>query len=112
MILQETDTKTIVNRLREELHPMAIYLFGSQSSGKADAADSDVDLFIVVPDDGEDSYRKTVRAYRSLRDLGFPKDILVRHESRFHERSAWQNSVESQVVQTGQLLYRSDETRV
>jgi len=112
MILQETDTKEIVERIRKELHPNAIYLFGSQSSGKATTADSDVDLCIVVPDDGEDSYRKTVRAYRSLRDLGFPKDVLVRHESRFNERSAWSNSVESQVIKTGQLLYRNDEPRV
>ena len=105
MILNSEHSNEIVRRLRSELSPTAIYVFGSQGKGTADARRSDVDLFILVPDDGEDCYRKSVRAYRSLRELPFPKDIVVRTEARFRERSNWPGSIEKEVAETGKKLF-------
>ena len=105
MILQADQSAEIVRRLAEELAPEEIYLFGSQADGTAADGRSDVDLCVVVPDDEESSYRKAVRAYRSLRGLGLPKDILVRHRSRFVERARWTSSVEHEIAKHGRRIY-------
>lgn len=106
MILKKEQAVEIVNRLQVALGPTAIYLFGSQADGKAVEAGSDVDLCVVVPDDDEDTYRKTVRAYKCLRDLGFPKDVIVRHQTNFDKRSRWMSSIEREVARRGRLIYR------
>ena len=105
MILDQEQSKNIVERLKNELNPLKIFLFGSQAQGGASSETSDVDLCVIVPDDGEQSYRKTVRAYKSLRDLKIPKDIVVRHQSQFEERSHWLNSLENEISRTGSLIY-------
>ena len=105
MILTDTQARDIVDRLRTALQLEEIFLFGSQATGKADAKESDVDPCVVVPDDAESSYDKTVRTYRSLRGTRIPKDLIVRHRSRFAERADWSHSVERQIMQTGQRLY-------
>lgn len=106
MILERQQTEEVVRRLRGALRPRAIYLFGSQATGAATEDESDVDLCIVVHDDDEDVYQKSVRAYRVLRDLDFPKDLIVRHESSFKERATWLNSIEREVATSGKLIYR------
>lgn len=107
MILKEEQTKEIVNRLKEALQPTVIYLFGSQVQGEPGSG-SDVDLCVVVPDDSEDTYRKTVKAYRCLRNLRFPKDLLVRHQSKFETRSQWRGAIEREIAQSGRIVYRSE----
>lgn len=105
MILQADQSEEIVRRLAEELAPEEIYLFGSQADGTAADGRSDVDLCVVVPDDNESFYHKTVRAYRSLRGLKIPKDIIVRHRSQFAQRAKWPSSVEHEIASTGLRLY-------
>ena len=107
MISQEQQSK-IVERL-QVLDPDTIYLFGSCVSGVAVEGKSDVDLLVVVPDDGENSYRKAVKAYRSLSDIPFPKDIIVRHRGKFRERATWTSSIEREVFRKGRVLYRRNE---
>jgi predicted nucleotidyltransferase len=106
MILDSEQSKNIVDRLRRELHPLKIILFGFQTRGNATSQESDVDLCVVVPDDAEHSYKKAVRAYnKSLRGLRIPKDIIVRHQSKFEEISHWLNSLEGEISRTGSPLY-------
>lgn len=105
MILTEEQRDDVVRRLRSGLDPRAVYLFGSQASGKADSETSDVDLCVVVADGIDDVYRQTVDAYRSLRGLPFSKDIVVRREADFHERSQWLNSLECEIRKTGKLIF-------
>lgn len=90
------------------LNPTRVYLFGSQADGTAQQGLSDVDICVVVPDDTEDSYHKSVRAYRSLANFSMPKDIIVRHEGKFRKRSRWQSSIEREVVDHGQLIFEND----
>jgi len=106
MILQAEQSDEIVRRLKDELSPEEIYLFGSQAKGTAVDGRSDVDLCVVVADDSEPSHRKAVRAYRSLRGLGLPKDIIVRHRSSFTERAQWASAVEHEVAQHGRCIYQ------
>lgn len=106
MVLQAEQTAEIVHRLTAALSPDEIYLFGSQAAGTAVEGLSDVDLCVIVPDDNESSYEKSVRAYRCLRGLGLPKDIIVRHRSRFAERVSWSSTVEHEVAQHGRKIYQ------
>jgi predicted nucleotidyltransferase len=105
MILESEQASSIVARLKAELNPLKIYLFGSQASGRASQQTSDVDLCIIVSDDSEPAFKKAVRAYKSLRGLRIPKDILVRYQSQFEERARWVNSLEREVSETGTLIY-------
>jgi predicted nucleotidyltransferase len=105
MILKPEQSQKIVERLRRELDPVSIYLFGSQATERATEEDSDVDLCVVVPDDEEHTFKKASRAYRSLRDLQLPKDIIVCHKSRFEKRSTWLNSLERHIAECGTILF-------
>ena len=105
MILNTEQSQNIVTQLRDELNPIRIYLFGSQANGTASEDGSDIDLCIVVPDDSEHVFKKATRAYRALRNFKFPKDILVRHKTRFEERSTWVNSLEREIAERGTVLY-------
>lgn len=106
MILHAEQSAEIVRRLKDELSPEEIYLFGSQAKGTAVEGQSDIDLCVVVADDSEPVHRKAVRAYRSLRGLGLPKDIIVRHRSSFAERAQWTSSVEHEVARNGRRIYQ------
>lgn len=105
MILSSEQAQTIVERLKESLDPLWIYLFGSQANGTASGEDSDIDLLVVVRDDGESPLKKSARAYKCLRDMKVPKDIIVRHQSLFEERSRWLNSLEREILEQGTILY-------
>ena len=106
MILQEKQLKQTIRLLRDRIHPEAIYLFGSQATGKAAEHSGDVDLCIIVKDDQE-TYRQTVDAYESLQSMPFPKDIIVRCQSRFDERAAWPATLEREVREKGRLVYKA-----
>lgn len=106
-MLEQKQLSQLVEGL-QVLNPSRVYLFGSQANGTARQGLSDVDICVVVPDDEEDSYRKSVKAYRSLADFPMPKDIIVRHEGNFRKRSGWQSSIEREVVDHGQLIFGND----
>lgn len=93
-----------VGRLADELHPVAIYLFGSRASGRA-REDSDVDLCIIVPDSDEARHKISERAYLCMREAPVSKDLYVVKESAFRKRSKWLNAIEREVGDSGKLLY-------
>ena len=93
-----------VELLQKRIKPEAIYLFGSQVSGKASEQSGDVDLCLIVADDRE-PYRDAVDAYESLQEMPFPKDIIVRRKSRFDERADWPHTLEHEVKNTGRRIY-------
>lgn len=93
-----------VSRLRREFDPCAVYLFGSHAEGRAGAW-SDLDLLVVVPESGEDFYRRSARAHRALRGLGVPKDVMVYTADEFDSRAALPVSFERVVRDRGRLLY-------
>lgn len=74
MISKRTLTQA-ARRLVDGFDPERIVLFGSQARGTADER-SDVDLLVVVPVRGK-RRALTVAMDRSLRGLGFARDIIV-----------------------------------
>lgn len=94
----------IVQRLREELSPRAIYLFGSYVYGKP-GPQSDIDLLVVVDDSPLSVYERDAAAYRALIGIGVPKDVMVYTRSEFERRAALPVSFERTVKNKGKLLY-------
>ena len=69
----------LIKRTVEAVHPLRIILFGS-AARSAMGPDSDLDLLIVMSD-GNHRRRTAQTVYRSLRGIGFPKDVVVVTES-------------------------------
>lgn len=93
-----------VQRLRQEFDPRAIYLFGSHAEGRA-GPDSDLDLLVVLNESAESRCQRSTRAYRALRGLGVPKDVLVYTAREFDERARLPVSLERTIQDTRRLLY-------
>jgi predicted nucleotidyltransferase len=97
----------ITKRLAESIHPERIYLFGSHVTGNADE-DSDIDLFIVVPDTDQSTHDLALKGRANMRDLIIPMDIIVCTRS---EVEKWQNvkcTLIYTVMRKGKLLYESE----
>jgi uncharacterized protein len=94
----------IVARLRAALSPMAIYFFGSYAYG-VPASHSDIDLIVVVADSGLSPYQRDAQAYRALRGVPVPADVLVYTRAEFEQRAALPISLEHTVKSRGRLLY-------
>jgi len=69
----------VVSRTVAAAHPIRIVLFGSAARGTM-GPDSDLDLLVVVRD-GVHRRRTAQAIYRSLRGIGFAKDVVVVTES-------------------------------
>ena len=69
----------VVRRIVATAHPRRIILFGSAARGPM-GPNSDLDLLVVMPD-GTHRRNAATEIFRSLRGIGFPKDIVVVTES-------------------------------
>ena len=99
--------KEITNRLKDALHPLKIYLFGSHACGDADEG-SDIDLLIVVPDTNQSHHDLALKGRANLRDLIIPMDLIVCTHS---EIKKWENvkcTLIYTVMRKGKLLYESE----
>lgn len=94
------EIRAIAQMLRQTLRPTRMYLFGSFAKGTA-RADSDYDLYIVVPDDAGNPLELSRLAYDAIRGMKQRRaDIIIKHESVFLERAS-HNTIERTVVQEG-----------
>ncbi len=73
----------VVKRTVRAVQPLRIILFGSAARGTM-GQDSDLDLLVVVPD-GVHRRRTAQAVYKSLRGIGFAKDVVVVTESDVRE---------------------------
>ncbi len=94
----------IVRRLVEALRPDRIYLFGSRARGEA-RPDSDYDLLVVVAESDLPPHRRDQVAYRALRGVGVPKDVLVWTDEEFDSRRRVVCSLPATVLREGRLVY-------
>ena len=95
----------ISEAIRLAVQAERIYLFGSHAYGTPNK-DSDLDFFIVIPDEG----MKPLEAIRHARFALIPLnrktsvDILADYRSRFDQRSKL-NTLERTIANEGVLLY-------
>ena len=100
----ERTLATIVERLRDALAPIAIYLFGSYVYGDPDR-DSDIDLLVVVEDSGLSAYERDAAADRALRGIRRSIDVQVYTRAEFETRAALPVSFERTVARKGRLIH-------
>jgi len=101
----ETDVlDEMVRRLVAEFHPEKIILFGSRAWGTPDE-DSDVDLFVIVPESDEHPIRRMQRAHHCLGNIPVPTDILVKTRAEAEHYRRVRASLEYKVFTEGKVLY-------
>ncbi len=94
----------ITNRLVNEFRPENIFLFGSHVWGNPHK-DSDLDLLIIVTDSNLSSSKRSAIAYRCLRDVPYPLDILVKTRKEIEKFAQIPMSLEHQILNRGKCLY-------
>ena len=99
----ETVLAEVVRRLVEAVNPDKILLFGSRARGDS-RSDSDLDL-LIVKDSVEPRHRRAVPAYRALRGLGVPKDIVWYTPQEVTEWAGVVNHLIWRALSEGRILY-------
>ncbi len=94
----------VVERLVRGLNPAHIYLFGSHAYGEP-GIDSDIDLFIIVPDSDLPRHRREARALGHLIGLACPLDVLVYTRAEVEKWANVTTSLPHKVLAKGKLLY-------
>ena len=94
----------IVNRLVQGLNAERIYLFGSHAYGQPDA-DSDIDLFVVVPTSDLPRHRRNAQALGYLFGLACPIDVIVYTRAEMEKWANVKTSLPHKVLTRGRLLY-------
>ena len=94
----------ITNRLVQEFRPENIFLFGSHIWGTPHK-DSDLDLLVIVTDSNYSPSKRSSIAYRCLRDIPYPLDILVKTRKEIEKFAQIPISLEHQILHKGRCLY-------
>jgi uncharacterized protein len=94
----------VTNRLVQEFNPETIFLFGSHIWGIPNA-DSDLDLLVIVSHSEISSSKRSTLAYRCLRDIPYPLDILVKTREEVEKFAQIPQSLEHQILYKGKCLY-------
>lgn len=96
--------KELTRRLVEEFQPEQVILFGSHAWGTP-SEDSDVDLLVIVSASGLTPTARAARAYRCLRGVRVPKDILVKTRAEAERYRHVPASLDSEIFEHGRVLY-------
>ena len=100
-----TDTlNEITRRLVAEFGPEEIVLFGSHAWGTP-AADSDLDLLVILSTSDQSATQRASRAYRCLRGVMAPLDILVKTREEVERFRGVRASLVSKILGSGRVLY-------
>jgi uncharacterized protein len=94
----------ITDRLVQAFEPDSIFLFGSHAWGTPHA-DSDLDLLVVLSFSELSASKRSTLAYRCLRDIPYPLDILVKTRQEIAKFSQVVSSLEHQILSKGKCLY-------
>jgi predicted nucleotidyltransferase len=104
-MLKQKEIEAITEIIKETVECEKIYLFGSYAYGTP-TKDSDLDFYVVIPDDADRPIEVMRKIRRNLRriDQTIPVDILAGRASRFAELSELP-SMQQRIVKEGALLY-------
>lgn len=91
-------------RLVEEFKPEQIWLFGSYAWGEP-TEDSDLDLFVIVPNSDQNSLSRAQQAHRALGKLTLPKDVIVKTCAEVARVQHLRPTLAYKVLHEGRLLY-------
>lgn len=94
----------IVKRLVDVYHPLSIYLFGSYAWGQLNE-ESDLDVFIVIDNSDEPTYRRPVKGYHALFGLNVDAEIIVRTKSEFEANMSDKTTLSYKIKNDGKVIY-------
>lgn len=94
----------VTKRIVAALAPVRVVLFGSYAWGEPDS-DSDLDLYVIVPDQPEPAYRLARRAYHALHGVHIPVDLVVRTRTESDRQAGVASSFDREVLSRGVVLY-------
>jgi len=103
--------REIAERVIAALTPERVLLFGSYAWG-VPHEESDMDLYVVVPEQGEPGYRLARKAYRALRGVKVPVDIIVRTHDESERNAPVAASLDREVLEKAVVLCDWREDRV
>ena len=93
--------------IAEKYNPERILLFGSYANDCPNA-DSDVDILVVFPGNG-DAADRSLEIRLALKP-DFPLDLLTRSAGEVAKRIAWNDWFLQEVMEKGKVLYESGNT--
>jgi predicted nucleotidyltransferase len=96
--------REVTDRIVAALAPVRVVLFGSYAWGEPDS-DSDLDLYVIVPDQSEPAYRLARRAYQALHGVSIPVDVVVRTRTESDRNAGVASSFDREVLSRGVVLY-------
>jgi predicted nucleotidyltransferase len=96
--------REVTDRIVAALAPVRVVLFGSYAWGEPDS-DSDLDLYVIVPDQSEPAYRLARRAYHALHGVNIPVDVVVRTRTESARNAGVASSFDREVLSRGVVLY-------
>lgn len=99
----ENYLKEAVKRIVGVFHPDKIILFGSYAYGVPNA-DSDIDLLVVMDSDLQ-PHKRSVPVRKALRDLGIPKDVIVKTPDEFSKFKDILGTIVYTAAHKGRVLY-------
>ena len=79
-------------------------MFGSYAYGEPNE-DSDIDLLVIVSQSDEPRYKMARVAYKALRGIGIPTDVIVMTREEIQRKLNVRSSLVSLAVSKGKLLY-------
>ena len=102
--MTETMMSEIIKRIRDAVEVEKIILFGSWAWGEPGGS-SDVDLFVIVPQSTEPSYRRVRPILRRLHGIGVPIDVIVQTRAEAERGRRVATSLATSVMEKGRVLY-------
>ncbi|UXE62684.1 MAG: nucleotidyltransferase domain-containing protein [Woronichinia naegeliana WA131] len=94
----------ITHKLVATLNPEQIILFGSHAYGEPNE-DSDIDLLVIVSQSNEPRYRRSRLAYKALRGICVPTDVIIMTREEVKRKVNVRSSLISRVIHDGRVLY-------
>jgi len=98
----------LTRRLVAEFQPEQVILFGSHAWGTP-GEDSDVDVLVIVSASDLTPTERAARAYRCLRGVQVPKDILIKTRAEAERYRHVPASLDSEIFERGEVLYERRE---
>jgi len=101
-VVQINDIQELANRIAREFEPDRIILFGSYARGTA-AADSDVDLLVILPFEGK-GFWKSIEIINRV-NVPFSLDLMAYRPEAAVRRYAQGDPLLRDAMDHGRVLY-------